>query len=352
MKLKNFLPKKIFIVVIVIFLILASIGISFYLSNKQKSIQENQATHSPCLENNEIVFFEFIGDLHEATSANVIINDKNNGKEIFRFKIDNLVPNRYSYELHQCSVYVIREFNYDIKTRRATPGYRIELWKYDYDSRDKNVLLFSETDSLGQYTSYFNDNFRIDSLEIYVALEQRKSYLGESSYALVIRNFIENLNVFSLKHTDLLNQYPNLSGLFGLLKWTKSGDYFWGNIFDGAIINAFVQITRDTWLVNIFQVPDGTEGGTAFNPEYGYVTYDTGPGWIGIDVVAEQIYDEWRKEGKKVDFYLYNLFTQEKTLLATTDDPSWSFKPQWLSDIELQYELPSGEKKIYKIADE
>ena len=120
-------------------------------------------------------------------------------------------------------------------------------------------------------------------------------------------------------------------------------------MFAGANEIAYLRILRDLWKLDVLPVPSGTSGGTALNPEYGYVTYDTGPGWIGIDVIAEQVYDEWRKEGKKIDFYLYNLFTKEKTLLATIDDPSWSFKPQWLSDTELRYELPTGEKKIYKI---
>ena len=32
-----------------------------------------------------------------------------------------------------------------------------------------------------------------------------------------------------------------------------------------------------------------------------------------------------------------------------TDEPLYSFKPEWISDTELQYEMPDGEIRIYKL---
>lgn len=33
-------------------------------------------------------------------------------------------------------------------------------------------------------------------------------------------------------------------------------------------------------------------------------------------------------------------------------EPLWYFKPKWLSETELGYTLPNGEKKVYKISNE
>jgi len=44
------------------------------------------------------------------------------------------------------------------------------------------------------------------------------------------------------------------------------------------------------------------------------------------------------------------LFTKEDRLIESTkEDPIWFYKPEWISENELEYELPSGEKKIYNI---
>lgn len=49
------------------------------------------------------------------------------------------------------------------------------------------------------------------------------------------------------------------------------------------------------------------------------------------------------------ELYIENLFIKERRFIASTTEPLWYFKPIWISDTELEYELPSGEKKIYKI---
>ena len=331
------------LIISLLILISVSIGIIYLIKNKPEEM-----SHGTCLSDNEIAVFQFRGNRTTATTSDVIIENKVTGKELFRFQIDGLVANHYHpYEFHKCGAYVIREFNYNIRTRRSTPYYKIELWKYDYTGHGKKILLFSETDDKGKYKSYFDDDFRLDPREIYVALEYR--YPDSSDYDLGFRDFNNKTDNFMLSRQSLPKKYPKLVGYFGLEKWTKNGDYFWGDLSIGADEIAYIRILRDIWKFDVLPVPGGTLGGTAFNPEYGYVTYDTGPGWIGIDVIAEQVYEEWRKSGKKIDFYLYNLFTKEKTLLTTIDDPSWSFKPQWISDTELEYELPSGEKRIYKL---
>ncbi len=354
MKLDNFIKKKIFIVIIVVFLILASVGISFYLSNKQKFTQQNQpeiqtqTIHPPCLTDNEVADFKIKRGEGRKGIIEISIIDKDTNSNMDLFQVDTPSYNHYHpIEIHKCNIYVIRAPIYDYENDNLPSGAAYELWKYSYDGRGKKILILAEENKEGVFKSYFGNDFRIDPQEVYVALE--RGYSGRDDYALVIRDFNAQTDSFILLRQVLFEKYPELPGLFGLEIWTRDGNYFWADLSITANEIAFLRILRDTWELDVLPVPAGTLGGTALNSEYGYVTYDTGPGWIGIDVVAEQVYGEWRKAGKKVDFYLYNLFMQEKTLLATTDDPTWSFKPQWLSDTELQYELPSGERKIYMI---
>lgn len=42
------------------------------------------------------------------------------------------------------------------------------------------------------------------------------------------------------------------------------------------------------------------------------------------------------------------LLTNKKTKIVFTDS-EWRFNSEWLLDTELEYELPTGEKKFFKI---
>lgn len=79
-----------------------------------------------------------------------------------------------------------------------------------------------------------------------------------------------------------------------------------------------------------------------------YLAYVDIPTFVGIQEVYEQIIEKAKKDGKQKNLYLYNLRTKERVKVASTD-PEKRFNIKWLSDTELQYELASGEKKIYKI---
>lgn len=335
---------------IVAFLILASAGIYFYLFKNQKPVQQNQSeikvTHAPCLGDDEIANYEL--NKKGMIGADVIISivDKTDNTIIYSFSISEIFKNYHPIELHRCGVYVMKMFNYDVDKIKQEEGSRMELWKYDYSGKGESLLLLAEKPK--EFISYYDLDFRVDPMEVYIALVQSYSEIPEN-IGYVFKNQQTRKDSFTLLYPTILKINPDLDGYLGLKTWTKSGSYFWGDISAGAPRLSFVRIKRDSWEHDVLPAPGGTLGGTAFNPEYGYITYDTGPGWIGIDVIAEQVYDEWRKEGKKIDFYVYNLFTKEKTLLATIDDPSWSFKPKWISDTELEYELPTGEKKVYKI---
>ncbi|MBI5401697.1 hypothetical protein HZB05_02620 [Candidatus Wolfebacteria bacterium] len=348
----------VFCALIILVMVMGSMFYFLYFKNyisikdTAKEIQIKKTTNSSCLEENE--FADYVIDEKYAKEIKVptlpltiFIQDKTTNEKS-SFQIDNTGnPRGPRPQLHKCGVYVTREFNFDPKTRRSTPNYSIELWKYDYSNQGGKILLFSKTDSTGKYQSYFNDDFHISPDEKYLVLE--KGYLGKDDYSLVIKDLKTKQDVFALPAKEIVKQYPNLVGNFNMRDWTKDSRYFWGDIFDGADALAIFRIDSTVWKWKVFEVPPYTMGGTALNPEYGYITYDDGPPWTG-DVDFDEINKEkWLKEGKKLNFYLYNLFTKEKILLATVEDPLWNFKPQWLSDAELQYELPNGEKKIYTI---
>lgn len=311
------------------------------LINNQKIGEENQReTRGVCLTDDEIADYPLdeksnpILKIPKETPVVISIRNSKTQQEKFKFEISDInIGHYHPVELHKCGAYVIREFNYDYKRSKPLTDFKMEIWRYRYDGSGEKLM-----------EAY---DFRIDPSEKYIVLEE--SYLGKEDYALVIKDLNTKEDVFILPTQSIVKQYPTIIGSFDMRGWTKDGKYFWGDIFDGADVLAFFRINAETWKWELFEVPVGTMGGTALSSEFGYITYDDGPPWTG-DAESDQINKEkWQKEGKKLNFYLYNLFTQKQILLETVDDPLWSFKPQWLSDTELEYILPNGEKKVYKI---
>lgn len=344
--------RKIFIIIpVIIFLILASAGIYSYLLKRQKSVQQNpsedQITRLSCLSDNEMVIYNI--DRHQSVSpVDIVIKDKESKKEIFKFTIDSVLPVYFPVQPRKCGVYAIKEYNFDAKKSKPSPGFRVELWRYEYNGQGALLLTFAGEDKNGEPTVYYSYQFQIDFLEKLIALLE--GVLEDVNYAAIIKEIKTREDVFSLRYKEVINQNPGLAGgYFGLDEWTKDSRYFWGRLADGAAVLGFFRIERDTWKVDIFLVPVGTQGGDALNSELGYVTYDDGAPWSGDTETDEMYRQQWEKEGKKVHFYLYNLLTKEQILLATIDDPRWNFKPRWISDTELEYYLPNEEKKIYKI---
>ncbi len=346
--------KKVFIIgAVIILLAAATLYVYFYFFRKPAQIvqtsPETQITHPPCLGDDEATIFQYIGAPHMATSSNIIISDKITNKEKFHFKIDNLFVNHgHPYEFRKCGIYVIKEFNSDYKNGKFPPGFKIELWRYKYNGEGMPILKFAGENEKGEPTVYYSYDFRTDFLEVFLALIE--GYSGDiDNFATIIKEIETKNDIFSLKYKDIINKYPDLEGVFGLQGWTKDSRYFWGDLFDGAPVFGFYRIERDTWKVDIFSAPPNTQGGDALNSELGYITYTDGAPWSGDADTDEMYRQQWKKEGRKVHFYLYNLLTKEQILLATIDDPRWYFQPQWISDSELKYSDPEKGEVIYKI---
>ncbi|MBU4348553.1 hypothetical protein KJ671_03590 [Patescibacteria group bacterium] len=333
--------KKILIILIPLILI-ATITIAYFFFFPEEEIKPDktlkQSTFlTQCLSENLEVSYKIEEKESPLADVVVYIIDENTGKEVTSFKIDNIFKNYHPIELYKCGIYVIRFFNYDPRISKQKPEFRAEFWRYYY-SGEGIQLFFSED---------FSYDFRVDPTEIYLVLE--RSYLGNPDYALVIKNLQTKKDVFVLPLKEITDKYPDFLGSIGFNEWTRGSKYFWGNIFDGANVLAFFRIERDSWKRELFEAPTGTMGGTALNSEFGYITYDDGPPWTGDLDFAKMYQEQWEKEGKIVSFYLYNFFTNKKIVLATTTDTMWYFKPKWISDTELEYYLPSGERKIYAV---
>jgi hypothetical protein len=315
--------------------------------------KKNEKEHQHCLNEDERVDFkiERLGKYpsleYDRGFIEVVVKDLNTGKETAKFIIDEIIsPSHYHpIEIHKCGVYVIRVFNYDPQKTKQEPGYRKELWKYEYNGDSQILILFAEKTK--EFVSYYSPDFRIGPLETYIVLE--KGYLGKEDYSLVIKDLKTKEDIFTLSMKEIVKQYSNIVGVFDMLEWTKDSKYFWGSISEGAYVHGYFRIDTTNWKTDIFEAPEGAMGGFPLNINTGYVSIQPGQVWTGDYQLTQELKEQYKKEGKKSSLYLFNLFTKEKILLDTVDEPLWSFKSKWIFDTELEYTLPSGEKKIYKI---
>ncbi len=341
--------KKYFLIFFIIF-ISSILGIIFYfyrdlpytLLKKQKFSPKIQVTtHAPCLLNNESVDYT-------KNSPVISIKDKNTGKESFRFEIDNIDPAHYHpFEFHKCGVYVVKKFNYDPKRSEQAPGFKAELWKYQYNGNGDSLLILSEKSQNGIFKGYFSYDFRVDPLEYYIVLI--KGYLGSPDYAIVIKDLKTLKDIFVLSGTEIEKQKPEIVGNISFNNWSDDSRYFWVDTHYGAVRLGFIHIDSSDWSYDIFAVPEGVLGGAAFNSNTGYITVHSNLVWYGVAEIYEKEKAERRKKGIGSELYIENLITGKRYFVVKTDEALWSFKPQWVSNTELEYTLPNGEKKIYKI---
>jgi len=340
-----FKNKKLLVGLIIIIAIIAV----FWQINYQRKEKTNSGFRNECLKENEEASYEIkekkrsLGD-SEAV-ATIFIKDKNMNIIKRSFKIDNVWRVADPIEIHKCGVYVIRLFNYDPNKTKQDIGYRDEIWRYNYGGSGTSFILLSEKPK--EFVSYYSPIFRVSPDEKYIVLE--KGYLGQEDYSLVIKDLKTKENVFVLSANSISKKYPNIVGVFDLLNWSDDNRYFWGSISEGAYVNGYFRIDTQNWKTDIFEAPDGAMGGSDLNINTGYLTIQPGQVWTGFSDIEEELKAQYKKEGKKSSLYIYNLFTKEKLLVAETEEPLWWFEAKWISDTELEYELPTGEKEIYKI---
>jgi len=215
--------RKETIILVILLLISLLIG-AIYLAkvlpaNKQEEEKSERISHSPCLSDDEIA--EYLIDDKYAVELKypkfpltINVKDKNNNNKIkLTFQINNVRESYHPIELHKCGVYVVRIFNYNPNKTKQDPGYKEELWEYDYNGNGRAILLLAEKPK--EFISYYSPDFRIDSSESYLFLIQ--SYLGQSDYALVVKDLKTKEDVFVLTLEEVLKKYPDIRrGSFGL----------------------------------------------------------------------------------------------------------------------------------------
>lgn len=345
------MKKKFIVIIVVVIALLALIVLGVYFFREKpmqvaQKLLQNQVTHPLCLGDDEVANYKINKKGVIGADVTIDIANKTDNAVIFSFNINGIFKSAHPIELYRCGVYVMRMFNYDVDKIKQDQGYKDELWVYDYSGKGKSLVLFSE--EAKEFISYYALAFRVDPTETYIALIQGKSWEPEG-YGYVIKNQQTYKDSFVLLYPAILKMNPDLEGYLDLEGWTKSGSYFWGNIFAGAPRFGFVRIERDSWEVDALPAPEDVLGGDALNLENGYITVHPGNVWFGIAEFTEEEKEKRRKQAIGTELYIYNLFTQERRFVIKTDEPIWYFKPKWISDTELEYEMPSGEKKIYKI---
>lgn len=351
--------KKIFNLILSIGLLIVSVGMLYILSNKfisrskleeKKAEQKQEISYGPCLADNDVASYKINKKEGEVSTADIIVSSKEAKEKKYYFEIELPIPNHYHpIELHKCGVYAAKSFNYDYTARKPLAGYRAEIWKYNYARDGEKIILLDENISENPegYKHFFSSDFRVSPNEQYIVLQ--KGYLVQDNHALVVKDLDTKEDIFTLLSKDIAKQYPNIVGGFNMREWTNDGKYFWGDIFEGAYVRGYFRIDVQDWKADIFEVPNGAMGGFPLNINTGYVVIQPGQIWTGIEEVTKELKERYRKEGKKSYLYLYNLFTKEKLLIETVGEPLWSFKSKWISDTELQYELPDGEEIVYVI---
>ncbi len=347
------MKKKSIIIIVVVLAVLTAASIYYFLKKPIKIFQnppENQIAHSSCLEDNEIATYEIKGKKRSLGDVEAIVeirvSDKKTNTTKNTFQVDNVFKKYHPVEVYKCGVYLIRFFNFNHKLSRQEPGFRAELWRYDYNGDGKIILLLAGKPK--EFIAYYDLDFRVDPMEVYIALVQSYSEIPEN-IGYIFKNQLTREDSFTLSQLSILKIDSTLDGSLGLKDWTKSGSYFWGDICAGAPCLGFARIERDTWKVDILPAPQDVLGGDALNLEKGLITVQPGNVWYGIVELTEEEKAQRRAQGIGTELYIHNLFTKKQNLVATTTEPLWYFKPKWVSDTELEYELPTGDKKIYKI---
>ena len=315
---------------------LSAIYLVFFQQQRLKTISFE------CLADDEEAFYKSEDSGSVLVDLTISVKNKSTGKELFSFKVDNIYRTVPRLELHRCGIYTIRFLNYDREKTKQDTNFMVEIWRYQYDGEGKSLLSLSEGNDL-----YYSYVFRINPSENYLALT--KGYLGKENYALVIKDLKTLEDVFTLSIGEIEKKNPNIIGNIGLKDWSRDGRYFWADTADGANELSFIRIDSQDWSVDLFPAPKDVLGGDALNLENGYITVHPGNVWFGFADLTEEEKTKRREQGIGTELYIENLFTGKRYLVDKTNEPLWYFKPKWISDTELEYELPTGEKKIYSI---
>ncbi len=301
-----------------------------------------------CLLNGENAVFEVENNYSKEYSyVNVSKMGGENAKTpVFREKI--LQPQHYHpVEAHKCAVYFVQGVNYDpASLGRSLQGFREELVAFDY--RGKKIFSMILAEKPDKYVSYYSNDFRVNPSETHVALEDNHDL---NNKIFLIKSLGTKNDHFSLPLATIANQNENLVGDIMFLDWTRDGRYFWASLFEAAYVNGWVRVDSNDWSYELYEAPEGVLGGYPLNIASGWVPVIPGAFWTGVVELDDEVRQERSASGETADLYLYNVITKTRILVEDTDAPIWrGLKAHWLSDTELEYTMPDGTKKTYRVS--
>lgn len=321
------------------------------------SIESLEKVRFECLTADKKVYFVLNENSRYPGKGEVVVKDYS-AKPLSKLEVEVPIPDHYHpFELHQCGIYLFQSKNYDYSSRKPLSGYTFSLWKYDFDGRGKELLTLSRLDSANQPRNLFQSDFRISPDEKYLVLAE--GYLGGPHYNLVIKklgryfrtNKLPDALVIPFK--DIVGTNKNIYGSIGFLEWSSDSRYFWGNVFADAEVTAFFRVDMKSKTFDVYEAPEGTLGGHALTlrPDTGYILYDPNYFWSPVaddtpGIIAEQI-----QKGIKNELHLHHLPSGRDILVASADEPLWSFRPKWVSNTEISYELPGGIIKTHRLSE-
>lgn len=277
----------------------------------------------------------------------VRINNKEN-VERREFTILNVTGANKPFEIRKCGIYVVRQFNIDTRTLELSDNFNISLWQFDFASKGgRKILDQAYNDNSGKEVVAFSFDFRVSPNEQFVVVTEGNTF--REKYNLVIKslvnftpNNLEDAMVIPFK--DMIRTNPNIHGSIGFLEWSDDSRYFWGNIFDGAEVTAFFRVDMQNKSFEVYETPKVTLGGDALtlNPNTGYFTYDPNGFWSPDVDDTKQWSARNRANGVHSELRVRHLPSGEDFLIDSTSEPLFEFRPRWLDDGTLEYQLPSG----------
>lgn len=340
---------------IVALVLLSLIGGAFYVSPWASDVQQ-LLTGTRCLKDTEKAMYEI---LDEGRPGKIRISVFDTMASTTVWKRELSVPSTthiHSYELQRCSFYLHRAENYDFQQNKALPGYVWDLRRYKYfnDGLGKRVMVISQNLSgeTGKRENLYGSMFVVDLSDTYISLE--RSVLGKPDYALVIKNIETGEDEYVLTLDEVLKEHSNVAGSFDVGKWVMrpDGEYLFTTIYDGSRIMAYVYVKLGTWETRIYETPPdqmaGVEG--AMPPFAPLMAYTDVIVWAGFAEMTDQLIEEQIASGQKKHLIVANLRTGKKTVVeAVPIIKTHRFKMAWISDTELEYTMPDGAKKIYRV---
>mgnify|MGYP001570347197 CR=1 FL=1 len=299
---------------IFIIIMIAIVGVGVYFFSNQKFNQSSPQEQSKEVSIVEVIVKENPDDKNK---SDVYLKDKN-GKETFLITLDEVYRNHiHSSEYHNGNLYIIQRTGGE-EGYQNIPDWTDQLWKYDSNKQGKKLYSLRGLD------------FRVSDDEKLIAII---GYETDELEMLVLTDTNGNaLAEFGGADLGVSVMEP--------LVWGK--DTFW--IVEKAlpVPESFLKIDTQTFEYSKYIVLDETIGiEYVLNPETKKLAYSDYPPLFDADSV-----EEFKQSGKKVSLSVYDLVTDEKTVINTSITKK--FNPKWIDENTLEYDDPKGEGRVKK----